>query len=262
MTTRPITVLVVGATGSIGQLVVAGAIRQGYATRALVRDPDTARQLAPDAHLAVGDITRPETLSAAVDGVDAVVFTHGSRGAGKTGMENVDYGAVRNILTALGSRPARIALMTAIGVTNRTGSYNRSTEAHDWKRRSERLVRASGRRYTIVRPGWFDDNEPDEQQLVLLQGDRRQAGDASDGVVAPRQIAQVLLGSLASQTADHKTFELVAEHGPAPEDRDPLFAALDQDPPKALDGVHDTSNMPLDDEPQRVRADLRVLAAS
>jgi len=81
------TVLVVGATGSIGQLVVAEAIRQGYSIRALVRDPDAARMLPPEAHLAVGDITRPDTLSAAVDGVDAVVFTHGSRGAGKTGME-------------------------------------------------------------------------------------------------------------------------------------------------------------------------------
>jgi len=262
MNTRPMTVLVVGATGSIGQLVVAEAIRQGYATHALVRDPDTARQLPPEAHLAVGEITRPDTFPAAVDGVDAVVFTHGSRGAGKTGMENVDYGAVRNTLTALGSRPARIALMTAIGVTNRTGSYNRSTEAHDWKRRSERLVRASGRPYTIVRPGWFDYNGPDEQRLVFLQGDRRQAGDASDGVIARRQIAQVLVGSLGSQAADHKTFELVAEHGPAPEDLDPLFAALDQDPPKALDGVHDTSNMPMDDEPQRVRQDLRLFAAN
>ncbi|HRH85273.1 MAG TPA: NmrA family NAD(P)-binding protein, partial [Rubrivivax sp.] len=32
------TVLVVGATGSIGRLVVAEALRQGHAVRALVRD--------------------------------------------------------------------------------------------------------------------------------------------------------------------------------------------------------------------------------
>jgi len=35
--------------------------------------------------------------------------------------ENVDYGGVRNVLSALGPRAARSALMTAIGVTNRTG---------------------------------------------------------------------------------------------------------------------------------------------
>jgi hypothetical protein len=49
----------------------------------------------------------------------------------------VDYGGVRNILSALASREARIALMTSIGVTNRNSSYDRATEAHDWKRRSE-----------------------------------------------------------------------------------------------------------------------------
>jgi uncharacterized protein YbjT (DUF2867 family) len=117
---------------------------------------------------------------------------------GKAGAEAVDYGGVRNVLGALGSRNVRIALMTAIGVTDRTGSYNRTTQAHDWKRRSERLVRASGLPYTIVRPGWFDYNAPDQQRLVLLQGDRRHAGDSSDGVIARRQIAEVLVRSLGS----------------------------------------------------------------
>src|SRR5271166_4865887 len=148
-------VLVVGATGSIGKLVVQKGISEGYKIRALVRSESKARQLPREADAVIGDLTRPETLSAAVDGVDAIVFTHGSDGGGKAGSESVDYGGVRNILTALGSRSVRIALMTAIGVTNRTGAHNRSTEAHDWKRRSERLVRASGMPYTIVRPGWF-----------------------------------------------------------------------------------------------------------
>jgi len=57
--------------------------------------------------------------------------------------------------------------MTAIGVT-------KHSPGHDWKFRGERLVRASGLPYTIVRPGWFDYNEPDQQRLVMLQGDRRQ----------------------------------------------------------------------------------------
>jgi uncharacterized protein YbjT (DUF2867 family) len=229
MSNSRMTVLVIGATGSIGELVVEEAIREGHAVRALVRDPARARRLPSEAELVVGDLTRPETLSAAVDGVDAVVFTHGSDGAGKTGSENVDYGGVRNVLRALGSRTARIALMTAIGVTNRTGDYNRSTEGADWKRRGERLVRASGRPYTIVRPGWFDYNDPDQHRLVLLQGDTRHAGDPSDGVIARRQIAQVLVRSLTSDQALGKTFELVAEKGSAQNDFDALFAELECD---------------------------------
>jgi uncharacterized protein YbjT (DUF2867 family) len=257
----PMTVLVVGATGSIGHLVVEEAIQQSCIVRALVRNRDKARELPPEARVVVGDVTRPETLSAAVDGVDAVVFTLGSDGAGKVGAESVDYGGVRNVLLALGKRTARIVLMTAIGVTNRTGAYNRATEAHDWKRRSERLVRISGLPYTIVRPGWFDYNRPDQQGLMLLQGDTRQSGDPSDGVVARRQIAEILVHSLISNRATRKTFELVATTGPAPKDLDALFASLNPDPPGALDGAHDMPNMPLSDEPQRVRDDLNTVRA-
>src|SRR5208337_3519478 len=128
MTIPRMTVLVVGATGSIGRLVVEEAIRQGHAVRALVRTPGKTRRLPPDAQAAVGDVTRPDTLPDAVDGVDAIVFTLGSDGAGKVGAESVDYGGVRNVLGALGVRTARLALMTSIRVTNRTGTYNRTTE--------------------------------------------------------------------------------------------------------------------------------------
>jgi len=253
-------VLVVGATGSIGRLVVEEAVKQGYTVRALVRSQAKAVQLPTAAQIVIGDVTRPDTLAAAVNDIDAIVFTLGSDGAGKVGAETVDYGGVRNILAALGSRKVRIALMTSIGVTNRTGSYNRSTESHDWKRRSERLVRASGSPYTIVRPGWFDYNKSDEHKLLFLQGDTRQAGNSSDGVIARRQIAEVLVRSLCSAHALRKTFELVAEKGAAQKDLELLFAALDPDAQDALDAVRDTSNQPLEDEPQRVKDDLRMLA--
>lgn len=243
------TVLVVGATGSIGRLVVAAAVQHGLTTRALVRDAERARGLPAEAELVVGDLTDPSSVAQAVDGVDAVVFTHGGHGSD---IRAVDYGGVLNVLTALVDRPARIALMTAIGVTVHDGAYNRSTGAHDWKRRSERLVRASGRPYTIVRPGWFDYNADDELHLQFLQGDTRRAGNSSDGVVSRRQIAQVLVASLLSEDADHKTFELVAERGEPQSDADLPFAVLEVDAPGALDGVRDPDTLPIRDEPQEV----------
>ena len=156
-----LTVLAVGATGSIGRHVVTEAAAAGHRVRALVRSRERAALLPAGTDAAIGD------------GV-------------------------------------RIALMTAIGVTDRTGHYNQTTEAHDWKRRSERLVRASGHPYTIVRPGWFDYNSPDQQRVVMLQGDTRHTGTPADGVIARRQIAQVLVGSLSSPAAANKTLELVA----------------------------------------------------
>lgn len=260
MSATRLNVLAVGATGSIGNLVVAEAIRQGHSIRALVRNQSRTRELPSNVQVAVGDLTKPDTLQEAVRNIDAIVFTHGSDRGGKQGAESVDYGGVRNILRALGTKKPRIALMTAIGVTNREGSYNRSTEVHDWKRRAERLVRAGGYPYTIVRPGWFDYNKNNEHQLVFLQGDTRQAGNSSDGVIGRRQIAQVLVSSLTSDEALRKTFELVAVAGPAQENLTPLFAALDADPQDGLDGVRDMQDQPLEKEPQRVLDDLRSLS--
>jgi uncharacterized protein YbjT (DUF2867 family) len=247
MTTTPRTILVVGATGSVGRYVVAEAIAQGYETRALVRDASRANKLAIGATVVVGELTRAETLADAVDGIDAVVFTQGSSYGDAAAAESVDYGAVKNVLEVLGGRPVRIALMTSIGVTRRGNT-------HDWKRRGERLVRASGNDYTIVRPGWFDYNDESQLEITLLQGDTRHAGSPADGVIARHQIARVLVDSLASEEANHKTFELVAETGPAQDDLAPVFAALDRD--TTIDGVRDLANMPADAEPASVRADL------
>jgi hypothetical protein len=80
------------------------------------------------------------------------------------------------VVGATGSIGRLVVEESSIGVTNRTGAYNRATKAHGRKRRSERLVRVSGDPYTIVRPGWFDYHQPDELRLVLLQGDTRHAG--------------------------------------------------------------------------------------
>ena len=250
--TKPQVVLVVGATGSVGRHVVAEAVRQGYETRALVRDASRAGRLDPAATTVVGQLTAPDTLVEAVAGIDAVVFTQGSAYGDATAAESVDYGAVKNVLAALGGRTVRIALMTSIGVTKRGGT-------HDWKRRGERLVRASGNAYTIVRPGWFDYNDDDQLEITLLQGDTRLAGSPADGVIARHQIARVLVDSLASEAADHVTLELVAERGPAQDDLEPVFARLDKDAPGSLDGVRDPQNMPAGSEPDRVRADLDAL---
>jgi hypothetical protein len=62
-----------------------------------------------------------------------------------------------------------------------------------------------------------------------------------------------------SDAALRKTFELVAETGPARDDFDALFANASPDLAGALDGVLDAANMPLDKEPTRVATDLRAI---
>jgi uncharacterized protein YbjT (DUF2867 family) len=69
-------ILVVGATGQLGSLVVRRLRTEGEQVRALVRDPASAADLeAAGAALAVADLGRPGSLDQALDGVDAVVAT-------------------------------------------------------------------------------------------------------------------------------------------------------------------------------------------
>ncbi|MEE1621908.1 NAD(P)H-binding protein [Zafaria sp. J156] len=196
-----------------------------------------ARLLPAGAEVVPGDVTVPESLASAVEGVDAVVLVLGSDGTGRAGAEAVDYGGVRNVLAALGGRPVRIVLMTAIGFTHRDTAYNRVSHAHDWKRRAERLVRASGQPYTIVRPGWFDYHTPAEQLPVMLQGDTRGSGTPADGVASRTLIARVLVDALGSE------------------------AALDPDPEGSVDAVRDAPTQPLAEEPARVLAELEAAAS-
>ncbi len=149
---------------------------------------------------------------------------------------------VRNVLLAFGWRTVRIALMTATGVTNRTGSYDRSNESHDWKRRAEWLMRASGCPYTTYVP---DDSTTTSPMNIIcssfrLQGDTRQAGNSSDGVISRRQIAEVLVSSLTSDEALRKTPRTGCDQGTG-------FAEFDPDPNGSVDGVRDLPNQPFED---------------
>ncbi|BBQ83586.1 TPA: SDR family oxidoreductase [Kluyvera ascorbata] len=253
-------VLIVGATGSIGRHVVEMSIKMGHQPKALVRSPQKSKLLPQGVEIVNGDVSVSETLTGIGDDIDAVIFTLGSDGLGRIGARAIDYGGVRNILQRLKHRPVKVVLMTAIGVTEREGSYNRQTQAHDWKRRAERLVRASGHPYTIVRPGWFDYNKPNEQKIVMLQGDRRHSGTPADGVISRKHIARVLVCALTDDDAKNKTLELITENGKEQQSLTPLFSALQQDSADKNDGIHDINNMPLDSEPECVIRDLSTLA--
>lgn len=244
--TKPV-LLIVGATGSIGSHVLRAALTHGFHIRALVRDAAKAA-LPPGVEVVQGDLTRPETLGAAVAGAQYIVFTHGTYGSNQTA-EAVDYGGVLNILNALNGARPRVALMTAIGTTDRKG-------AHDWKRRAERLIRASGLDYTIVRPGWFDHNRPSQRRLRMPQGDVPVTGSPADGVIARDQLAEVLIRSLTSDAARRKTFALLAGEGAQQPDLEAAFAQLQPDQPGAPDGIGDPDNMPLSQEPADIRAAL------
>ena len=72
-------VLVAGATGGVGQLVVADLLAQGYAVRSLTRSAEKAQKMfAGKTEIAVGDIRKPETLAAATADVTHLICATGT----------------------------------------------------------------------------------------------------------------------------------------------------------------------------------------
>jgi uncharacterized protein YbjT (DUF2867 family) len=241
------TVLLVGGTGSIGRLVVPELLALGHGPRVLTRTRDRAH-LVQQADVAVGDLTDPGTLTTALRGVDAVVMTHGAPYGSGT-YEAVDYGAVPALLEALDGREVRVALMSSIGVTGAGGS---SRALLDWKRRGERLLRASGLPYTVIRPGWFDAGTGTETHVDLRQGDTTDYGP-----VRREHIAQTLAHAVEEPSADGRTVEVFSTDGPAIVDWNAAFARTERDHATSLDGALDRPGPAVDQEPARVRTDLR-----
>lgn len=241
-------VLCVGATGTIGRLVVGELLGRGLRVRALVRDPERARRvLSPEVELAVGDMATGEGLRAAVEGVDAIVLTHGGEA------REVDYDGVRRVLAALDRRSARIVLMTSMAVTQGTDQYGGLL---NWKRRAERLVRAYGAEYTIVRPGWFDLHGPADRNVLMEQGDL--ADVESRRGLSTSHLATTLVEALFADNAVGKTFELFSQPGELTREWETAFGALKPDDTSQLRGGGD-GGVRLGDEPAEVLADIAAI---
>lgn len=240
------TVLVLGATGTIGREVVAGLIAAGTPVRAFTRDSAAAHRLLPAVvEIVEGDLTSTADLTHALDGVSGVICTHG----GDSNPERVYYGGVRALVAALAAAgrtgEVPVALMSSINVTRGSGAY---ANLMNWKRRGERLLRASGVPLTVIRPGWFGQSHSDEQRPALHQGDTIEYGS-----VATAHVAEALIAALANPGY---TAELFSEPGSPPRDWAAAYAALTPDEPRGLDGPHDPADLPEDSEPAGVRADL------
>ena len=62
-------ILVIGGTGKVGRPLVAALVEKGVDVRVLTRAPEPGKA-PPAAELVAGDLSRPESLPSAFEGVD------------------------------------------------------------------------------------------------------------------------------------------------------------------------------------------------
>lgn len=142
-------ILVVGATGQVGSLVVRRLRADGARVRAMVRDPGSADDLAATgAELVVADLGMPETLDAALDGVTAVVSTANAIAPSRRGdsAEALDEGYAELI-----RRAARAGVERFVFASVPTTPLDERVPLARSKRRTEQLLAGSGMSWLSLR---------------------------------------------------------------------------------------------------------------
>lgn len=225
----PKKVLVAGATGQTGRLIVSELMASGYEVRALVRDTAKGRQMLGDkVELVQGDVRDPATLTAAFAGTNAVISAIGARGAkGPESPEAIDYQGVKNLVdAAVVSRARQFVLVSSRSVTQPDNPLNKMFgNVLIWKLKGEDALRASGIPYTVVRPGGLGNGAGGDRDLVFEQGDTVSA----QTTITRADVARICVQALKYPEARNRTFEASARTGPPVTDWRAKFAALKPD---------------------------------
>ncbi|KAH8948653.1 hypothetical protein BDL97_11G105100 [Sphagnum fallax] len=234
-------VLVVGATGGVGQLVVASLMERGHSVRAIIRNPEKGKALFGDqdpqqfqAHVA--DTRQQEVLAPSLfelQGVTHVICCTGTtafpskRWDGDNGPEKTDWEGVRNLVSTLPSTIQHFVLVSSIGVTrakklpyiilNLFGVLT-------YKKMAEDFLSNSGIPYTIIRPGRLTDGPYTSYDLnTLLQatsGTRRDViidqGDTLIGETSRIVVAEACVQALDLPCTIGQTYEINSIEGVGP----------------------------------------------
>lgn len=179
-------ILVTGATGNVGRNVVRELLAAGEQVRALTRNP-AGSGLPAEADVVEGDLARPETLDAALDGVRRAflfpVFGELDAFLGHARHRGLD----------------RIVLLSSSAATFPVPGWIGEAHQHN-----EAQVRASGIDATFVRPTLFMANDLAWAGQIaatgVVRGPYAKAGTA---LVDERDIAAVVSAALTSAETLH-----------------------------------------------------------
>lgn len=162
--TTPKRILVLGASGRLGRLVVEQALGHGHQVVAFVRDRSRLGIEGEKLSVIEGDATDARSVAAAVEGCDAVISALGAIG----GRVNVYSDGVANAIHAMSARGVRrLVVVSSSGVGAAAGDLPLTLRAMrvlpgmravlDDMERMEGDVMLSDLDWTIVRPSGLTD---------------------------------------------------------------------------------------------------------
>lgn len=145
-------VLLAGASGRLGSLLVPLLTEHGATVRALTRDQRRCARVAGLVdEVVVGDVRRPATLLGACAGADVVVSAvHGFAGPGRVSPRTVDDIGNRNLIAAARESGSRMVLVSVVGA-----APDHPMELFRAKAAAEMALQSSDVPWAIVRAAAF-----------------------------------------------------------------------------------------------------------
>ncbi len=161
------TLLIVGATGTLGRQIARRALDEGYQVRCLVRSVRKAAFLKEwGAELVVGNICDDQTLAPALVGVTAVIDAATARATDSLSIKRVDWdGQVALIQAAVAAKIERFIFFSILGAENYP-----NVPLMEIKRCTELFLAESGLNYTILRPAGFMQGLIGQYAIPTLEG--------------------------------------------------------------------------------------------
>jgi uncharacterized protein YbjT (DUF2867 family) len=200
--------LVVGATGTLGRQVVRRALDEGHQVRCLVRNSKKAVFLKEwGAELVQGDLTSPETLKPALEGVTAVIDAATSRPTDSLSIKKVDWdGKVSLIQAAAAAGIERFVFFSILDAQNFP-----HVPLMEIKRCTELFLTESGLKYTILRPCGFLQGLIGQYAIPILDGQSVWiTGDSSPiAYMDTQDIAKFAIRALEVPETANKNFPIV-----------------------------------------------------
>ena len=198
-------ILVTGATGNVGGVLIPILTNLGADVRALTRDESKAQGL-KDAgvEVVVGDLEKPETLDAAFRGVDKVFLTTATNPNQVIQTKNGIEAAKRT------GSPFIVRLSAGALKEETPGALPPISGQHA---ETDPMLRASGLPYNIIRAHFFMQNIMMAAQTVASEGVVYMAfKDGKVGMIDVRDVADVAVKVLTEDGHEGKTYTLT---GPA-----------------------------------------------
>ena len=222
------TVLVAGATGGTGRAVVKALLQDGYTVRAMVRDAGKASDLGAGVQIVVADVTKPETLPAAVKGADFVLSALGAVPAAKDSPEAIDYKGIAALTDAAKAAGVKHFIhMTSLGAgkDDPKEALNRIFQmVLVWKGKGEEHIRKSGMAWTVVRPGGLTDCEPGKIGLKLGHLD-----GTAPGRVCRADAGLVMVAAMGNKDYMGKTISVIEDKSEPVDGWRRMVAAIPKD---------------------------------